>query len=50
MEHYKVLALIAPMPILTMGGNSIDGDSSWPFIHATVTKYRLFNAEEKLNL
>ena len=50
MEHHQVLALIAPRPILIMGGNSADGDSSWPFIHATLPVYQLFNAEEKIGL
>ena len=50
MEHHQVLALIAPRPILIMGGNSADGDSSWPFIHATLPVYRLFDAEEKIGL
>lgn len=50
MEHHQVLALIAPRPILIMGGNSADGDSSWPFIKAVLPVYGLFGAEEKIGL
>ena len=50
MEHHQVLSLIAPRPILIMGGNSADGDSSWPFIQAALPVYRLFGAEEKIGL
>lgn len=50
MEHHQVLALIAPRPILIMGGNSADGDSSWPFIKAVLPIYKLFDAEEKIGL
>ena len=50
MEHHQVLSLIAPRPILIMGGNSADGDSSWPFIKAVLPVYGLFGAEEKVGL
>ena len=50
MEHHQVLSLIAPRPILIMGGNSADGDSSWPFINETLPVYRLFDAEDKIGL
>ncbi|MEY4788599.1 MAG: hypothetical protein RLZ61_817, partial [Planctomycetota bacterium] len=50
MEHHQVLSLIAPRPILIMGGNSADGDSSWPFIKAVLPVYGLFGAEEKIGL
>lgn len=50
MEHHQVLSFIAPRPILIMGGNSADGDSSWPIIKETLPVYRLFEAEEKIGL
>ena len=50
MEHHQVLALCAPRPILVLGGDSADGDASWPFIHAALPVYRLVGAEEKIGL
>lgn len=50
MEHHQVLALVAPRPILILGGDSADGDDSWPFLHAALPVYRLLKAEEKIGL
>ena len=50
MEHHQVLSLIAPRPFLIMGGNSADGDSSWPFINAVLPIYRLYGAENRVGL
>jgi len=43
-EHHELLALIAPRPFLLMGGDSADGDRSWPFIAAALPVYRLLSS------
>ncbi|MSU76597.1 MAG: dienelactone hydrolase [Gemmataceae bacterium] len=50
MENHQVLALCAPRPILLLGGDSADGDASWPFVHAVLPVYRLLGAEERIGL
>lgn len=40
-EHHELLALIAPRPFLLLGGDSADGDRSWPFIEAALPVYKL---------
>ena len=40
LEHHQVLALVAPRPFLILGGDSADGDASWPFIQAVLPVYR----------
>jgi fermentation-respiration switch protein FrsA (DUF1100 family) len=40
-EHHELLALIAPRPFLLVGGDSSDGDQSWPYIDAALPVYRL---------
>ena len=40
-DHHELLALIAPRPFLLVGGDSADGDQSWPFIDAALPVYRL---------
>ncbi len=40
-ENHQVLALCAPRPILVLGGDSADGDASWPYVHAALGVYRL---------
>lgn len=41
-EHHDLLALVAPRAFLLIGGNSADGDRSWPFIEAVLPTYRLY--------
>jgi dienelactone hydrolase len=41
-EHHELLALVAPRPFLLVGGDSADGDRSWPFIAEALGVYRLF--------
>jgi hypothetical protein len=43
-EHHQVLALVAPRPFLVLGGDSADGDASWPFIKAVLPVYELLGA------
>ncbi len=50
MENHQVMALIAPRPLLIMGGNSADGDASWPFVYATLPVYKLYSADDKIGL
>jgi hypothetical protein len=49
-EHHELLALIAPRPFLILGGDSADGDASWPFIDAVLPVYRLHDAGERIGL
>ncbi len=50
LENHQVLALIAPRPILILGGDSADGDASWPFVHAVLPVYRLLEAPDAVGL
>jgi dienelactone hydrolase len=44
-EHHELLALIAPRAFLLVGGDSADGDRSWPFIEAALPVYRLHDGD-----
>jgi dienelactone hydrolase len=50
MENHQVLALAAPRPVLILGGDSADGDASWPFLHAVLPVYRLLGAGDRVGL
>lgn len=41
LNHADLLALIAPRAFLLMGGDSADGDISWPYIEATMPVWKL---------
>jgi dienelactone hydrolase len=49
-EHHELLALVAPRTFLLIGGDSADGDRSWPFIEAVLPVYRLYGAAPRLGL
>ncbi len=49
-EHHDLLALIAPRAFLLIGGNSADGDRSWPFIEAVLPVYRLYGQPYRVGL
>jgi hypothetical protein len=49
-EQHELLALIAPRPFLLLGGNSADGDRSWPFIEAALGVYRLYGGTPRIGL
>ena len=49
-EHHELLALAAPRPFLLLGGDSADGDRSWPFIEAALPIYRLYGGAPRLGL
>lgn len=49
-EQHELLALVAPRPFLLVGGDSADGDRSWPFIEAALPVYRLYGTPARLGL
>jgi len=49
-EHHELLALVAPRPFLLIGGDSADGDRSWPFIDAALPVYRLYGGTPRMGL
>jgi hypothetical protein len=49
-ENHQVLALIAPRPFLILGGDSADGDASWPFVNAVLPVYKLLGAGDRVGL
>ncbi len=49
-EHHQVLALTAPRPLLILGGDSADGDASWPFLLAVLPVYELHGARDRIGL
>ena len=49
-EHHELLALVAPRPFLLLGGNSADGDRSWPFIEAALPVYKLHGGTPRVGL
>jgi dienelactone hydrolase len=50
LEHHQVLALAAPRPFLILGGDSADGDASWPFVKAALPVYQLLGAGDRIGL
>jgi dienelactone hydrolase len=50
LEHHQLLALAAPRPFLILGGDSADGDASWPFIKAVLPVYELLGAGDHIGL
>jgi len=44
LDHHQLIALIAPRAFLLLGGESADGDRSWPYIEAARPVYTLFGA------
>ena len=49
-EHHELLALTAPRPFLLLGGDSADGDQSWPLIEAALPVYKLYEPTPRLGL
>lgn len=49
-EHHELLALVAPRAFLLLGGDSADGDRSWPFIEAALPAYKLYGSPARLGL
>lgn len=50
LDHGQVLALSAPRAFLLVGGDSADGDASWPYIEAALPVWRLTGAEDAVGL
>lgn len=50
LDHGQVLALVAPRAFLLIGGDSADGDRSWPYIEATLPVWKLNGAPDALGL
>lgn len=50
LEHHQVLALAAPRPFLILGGDSADGEASWPFVKAVLPVYELLGAGDRIGL
>ena len=49
-EHHELLALAAPRAFLLVGGDSADGDRSWPFVASALEVYRLYGKTPRLGL
>jgi pimeloyl-ACP methyl ester carboxylesterase len=49
-EHHELLAMAAPRSFLLLGGDSADGDQSWPFITAALPVYRLYEGSPRVGL
>ncbi len=49
-EHHELLALVAPRAFLLLGGDSADGDRSWPFIAAALPVYKLYGSPAAIGL
>lgn len=49
-EHHELLAMVAPRPFLLLGGESADGDRSWPFIETALPVYRLYGGTPRVGL
>jgi dienelactone hydrolase len=50
LNHAQVLALAAPNAFLLVGGESADGDRSWPYIEATLPVWALAGSPEAVGL
>lgn len=48
LEHHQLMGLMAPRAFLLLGGNSADGDQSWPFIEAVLPVYKLLGKPAEL--
>jgi dienelactone hydrolase len=49
-DHHELLAMVAPRPFLLVGGDSADGDRSWPYIEAAMPVYELLGNSPRLGL
>jgi dienelactone hydrolase len=50
LDHGGVLGLVAPRAFLLIGGDSADGDRSWPYVEAALPLWRLLGAPEAIGL
>lgn len=49
-QHHELLALVAPRAFLLLGGDSADGQRSWPFIQAVLPVYALYQGPTRVGL
>lgn len=49
-DHHELLAAIAPRPFLLIGGDSADGDRSWPYIASAMQVYQLYQKTPPIGL
>jgi dienelactone hydrolase len=49
-EHHELLGLVAPRAFLLVGGDSADGDRSWPFVATALPVYRLYGGRPRVGL
>lgn len=50
LDHHELLALVAPRAFLLIGGDSADGDQSWPYIEAALPVYQLYDGAPRVGL
>lgn len=50
LDHGQVLSLVAPRAFLLVGGDSADGDRSWPYIRTALPLWRLTGAPSAVGL
>ena len=50
LDHAELLALVAPRAFLLMGGDSADGDISWPYVQAALPVWKLAGNPEGIGL
>lgn len=50
LDHGQVLALAAPRAFLLIGGDSADGDRSWPYIAEAIPLWNLLGAPDSVGL
>lgn len=49
-DHHELLALVAPRAMLLIGGDSADGDRSWPYVEAALPVYALYGGPARIGL
>lgn len=49
-DHQELLALIAPRAFLLLGGDSADGDRSWPYIEAVLPVWKWLGAPDAVGM
>jgi dienelactone hydrolase len=50
LDHGQIVALAAPRALLIVGGDSADGDASWPYVEAALPVWALNGAPEAVGL
>lgn len=50
LDHGQILALAAPRAFLLVGGDSADGDASWPYVETALPLWSLLGAPDAIGL